>query len=574
MNHLSYVGPHVSCTCLVKKNNNMANSTAIIHTDWIENASFPVALLDKTFQVLARSDSAQLICASVHLPVLQALFNKVSENQAPAVQTINLQTETGFVYFDLTVTPSENGFLLIAKDSSLDHNLRAALMDSRQRFKDLVEISSDFAWEVGSSGEFIFVSQRGAVGYEPEELIQKQSDDIVLKRDKKQSLNPFMSKSKLEREEVWVLRPDGEPACLLVSCVPLFDENNIWIGARGVCRDITDERERDAALARAYHRDQLLAYIVKTIRDEVDPSNMLSAAANATARALSANGCQIFRRQSDTNLIKDASFGDIPQDIDDLFDRLNHINENEVGLFETDDWLAIYSATRYRRTINGAICLWREKVRGNWNDDDQILAIDVANQLGIANEQISGHERIVELSRTDALTGLLNRRAFFEEELPRHIDRLKFNQSPAALIYVDLDHFKQVNDVFGHQKGDEVLIMLRDFLLHHIRPGDVAARLGGDEFALWLDDINEETAKARCQALIESSAFLKEHSGTPETPLGVSVGLALFDPHSGESIEDLISRADAAMYKAKRAGRGNFRTAAPYVSTSCAEQGD
>jgi len=552
----------------------MANSSATIQTDWIQNASFPVALLDQTFQVRIKSESAHLICASIHLPALQSIFDKVIQHQAPALQTINLQTDTGHVYFDLTVTPCEDGFLIFAKDSSLDHNLRAALMDSRQRFKDLVEISSDFAWEVGASGEFIFVSQRGAVGYEPEELIQKQSDDIVLKRDKKQSLNPFMSKSKLEREEVWVLRPDGEPACLLVSCVPLFDENNIWIGARGVCRDITDERERDAALARAYHRDQLLAYIVKTIRDEVDPSNMLSAAANATARALSANGCQIFRRQGNSSLIKDASFGDIPQDIDDLFGRLNDIHENEVGLFETENWIAIYSATRYRRTINGAICLWREKIRGGWNDDDQILAIDVANQLGIANEQISGHERIVELSRTDALTGLLNRRAFFEEELPRHIDRLKFNKSPAALIYVDLDHFKQVNDAFGHQKGDDVLIMLRDFLLHHIRPGDVAARLGGDEFALWLDDIDLDAAKTRCQGIIESSVFLKEYSGTSEKPLGVSVGLALFDPHSGETIEELISRADAAMYKAKRAGRGNFRTADPFVTPASTGQGD
>lgn len=546
----------------------MTDSSLSIFPDWISSAPFPAAFLDQDFQILSQNEIAANVTGNLKNPIISDLLDKVKETKNPILHTISLSSDKGALFYDLTISPLGDGFLICAKDSSLEHNLRAALMDSRQRFKDLVEISSDFAWEVGAQGEFIFVSQRGAVGYEPEELIQKNSEEIVLKRDKKQSPNPFMSRTKLEREEVWVLRPDGEPACLMVSCLPLFDEHNNWVGARGVCRDITDERERDAALARAYHRDQLLAYIVKTIRDEVDPSNMLSAAANATARALSANGCQIFRRQQESGMIVDATFGDVPEVIPDLFERLEKINENEVGIYQKGNWVAIFSATRYRRHINGAICLWRENVRGNWNDDDQILAIDVANQLGIANEQISGHERIVELSRTDALTGLLNRRAFFEEELPRHIDRLKFNNKPAALIYVDLDHFKQVNDVFGHQKGDDILIMLRDFLLKHIRPGDVAARLGGDEFALWLDDMDEETAMKRCEGLIESSSFFKEHSGSPDAPLGLSVGLAFYDPASGETVEGLISRGDAAMYKAKRDGKGKFKMADPFLKES------
>ncbi len=542
----------------------MSETTACIAADWVTIAPFPAVLLRKDRSLVTRSDGAQILTQSLENRAIQDVLNKVDATQAPLIQTVGLETEKGLSFYDLSVTPTQEGYLIFGKDSSLEHNLRAALMDSRQRFKDLVEISSDFAWEVGAEGNFIFVSQRGAVGYEPDELIKKHPEEIVIKRDRKKSFNPFLSKRKLEREEVWVVRPDGEPACLTVSCLPLFDEDNNWVGARGVCRDITDERERDAALARAYHRDQLLAYIVKTIRDEVEPSNMLSAAANATARALSANGCQIYRRKPDSGMVVDSSFGDVPKEVPDLFDRLGDLAENEVGEFESDGWLAVYSATRYRRNVNGAICLWRENTRGNWNDDDKILAIDVANQLGIANEQISGHERILELSRTDALTGLLNRRAFFEEELPRHMDRLLFNKKPAALIYVDLDHFKQVNDSFGHQKGDDILLMLRDFLLNHVRPGDAVARLGGDEFALWLDDITAETVNMRCKRLMEDSIMFREHSGSPDHPLGVSVGLALFDPDSEEDIESLISRADAAMYEAKRAGRGKFRVAQAY----------
>lgn len=544
----------------------MSDTSAIISADWVSNAPFPAVLLHEDRSVAAHSAAAEVLVKNINLPNISDLFDKVSANKVPHIQTAGVETDKGVVFYDLTLSLCKNGFLLFAKDVSLEHNLRAALMDSRQRFKDLVEISSDFAWEVGADGYFIFVSQRGAVGYEPDELIRKHCDDIVLKRDKKHSQNPFLSKTKLEREETWVLRPNGEPACLMVSCVPLFDEQNNWVGARGVCRDITEERERDAALARAYHRDQLLAYIVKTIRDEVEPSNMLSAAANATARALSANGCQIFRSKPESGMIVSAAFGEIPDEIPDLFGRLEQLGENEVGVFEIKDWLAIYSATRYRRTVNGAICLWRENVRGSWNDDDKILAIDVANQLGIANEQISGHERIVELSRTDALTGLLNRRAF-EDELPRHIDRLHYNNSSAALIYVDLDHFKQVNDVFGHQKGDDVLLLIRDFLLNQVRPGDVVARLGGDEFAIWLNDIDTDAASRRCERLLEASQFLKEHSGLPNKPLGVSLGLAIYRPDANESVEMLIGRADAAMYEAKRSGRGKFCVAEDYTPT-------
>jgi diguanylate cyclase (GGDEF)-like protein/PAS domain S-box-containing protein len=546
----------------------VTDTSVYMEADWISSAPFPALLINKERKVFLHSLAGAILLDAFSMSSFGDILDKIDAVSGPITQTITLQRPQGVLYFDITAAPTRDGYLVFAKDSSLEHNLRAALMDSRQRFKDLVEISSDFAWEVGAEGRFIFVSQRGAVGYEPDELIAKHSEDIVLKRDKKKSLNPFLSKTKLEREEVWVLRPDGEPACLMVSCLPLFDDNNNWVGARGVCRDITDERERDAALARAYHRDQLLAYIVKTIRDEVKPENMLSAAANATARALSANGCQIYRKKADTGLMVDSTFGEVPNEVPNLFDRLAGLVENEVGHFETPGWLAIFSATRYRRNINGAICLWREKIRGPWNDDDKILGIDVANQLGIANEQISGHERILELSRTDALTGLLNRRAFFEDELPRHIDRLKFNNSPAALIYVDLDHFKQVNDVFGHQKGDDVLLLLRDFLLQHVRPGDAIARLGGDEFAMWLDDISAETALTRCEGLIKNSAFFKEHSGSADKPLGISVGLALYDPQSTESVESLISRADIAMYEAKRAGRGKFKTAQPYVENS------
>jgi diguanylate cyclase (GGDEF)-like protein len=126
------------------------------------------------------------------------------------------------------------------------------------------------------------------------------------------------------------------------------------------------------------------------------------------------------------------------------------------------------------------------------------------------------------------------------------------------LFYVDLDNLKLVNDIRGHQAGDGVLLHLRQLMVDNSRPGDVIARLGGDEFAMWLDNISLETAQLRAEALLESSIVLRQYSGTKEDPLGISIGMALYDPLTGETLDELTVRADEAMYTVKRAGKGGI----------------
>ena len=161
------------------------------------------------------------------------------------------------------------------------------------------------------------------------------------------------------------------------------------------------------------------------------------------------------------------------------------------------------------------------------------------------------------------MTALLNRRAFFDEELPRRLKRLDRSGQTASLFYVDMDNFKRVNDVHGHQRGDEAILFLRDLLMRHSRPGDVVARLGGDEFAMWLDGITTEVATKRVETLIAASKDLRRFSGDEDHPLGLSIGVAMYNPGQGEGLEELLARADAAMYAVKHAGKGGFRVAPP-----------
>jgi len=496
-------------------------------------------------------------------PELNELLRETKHRLKTVSGTVSLPRENVEGLLEVTCVPfaKRSQILALCRDASLEITLRNALVESRQRYKDLVEISSDFAWELGADGTFVFVSPRGALGYPAKLFVGKKPEDFLLKSEDAERGLPFTSGEDAHEEEVWLKFSDDKPACVVVSASPLLDEDGRWVGARGVCRDVTEERTRDAALARAYHREKTLSRIVTAIRDEVEPLNMLSVAARATTRSLGADGCYLYRFREAVGFVPSAEYGEAGDPAEasrvlELFDRNSLVADHAKG-----NQVFLAAPTYYSGGVNGAIVLWKSGGEDSWDDDDRLLLSDIANQLGIANEQVAKHEHILQLSRTDALTGLLNRRAFFEEDVPRRIQRLKHSGDKASLVYVDLDNFKQVNDIHGHQRGDEALMALRDLLIHETRPGDSIARLGGDEFALWLDGADEEAATKRAKGLLAATEKLEEFSGDDEHPLGMSIGIAIFDPTDEESLDDLVARADDAMYAVKHGGKGNFAVA-------------
>lgn len=480
---------------------------------------------------------------------------------------LSLPTMSGQVVYQVNLIPNVLGqqILFLFHDQTLDSNLRDALIESRQRFKDLVEISSDFSWEVGDDGCFSFVSRAGALGYASEDMIGRRPEEFILGADEYDPI-PFLSNIHTEEVELWMHRADGGMACVVVSAIPFFEDDGARLGVRGVCRDVTNERERATALAHAHQREQVLGYIVNTIRDEINPTDMLSAAAAATARAMGASGCRVLRTDLGEALKFEtaAEFGaGGPGQFGDNFLTFS-ADEPWLREEEIEGWRVIAAPCLHAGDINGVICLWK---RADWSDDDRLLVNDISNQLGIAIEQIENHESIVRLSRTDAMTGLLNRRAFYDEELPRHFQRLEHDNLSGALFYIDMDNFKLVNDVHGHQKGDEAILALRDMLHDFVRPGDVIARLGGDEFALWLDGMDADAAQTRSRQLLEMSHSLRELSGQPDKPLGISIGIAVYKARTGEDLESLLARADAAMYEVKQTSKGDFCLAPPFAGT-------
>ena len=515
------------------------------------------ARIEQLFEGEANDELAHLIGASI-------------EHGQVATANLALPTTSGQVVYQVNIIPRVLGdqVLFLFHDQTLDSNLRDALIESRQRFKDLVEVSSDFSWEVDADGRFVFVSRAGALGYAPDDLTGRRPEEFIVGADEYDPV-PFLTKERIEDMEIWMYRADGGMACVALSAIPFYDESDAPLGVRGVCRDVTREREKATALAQAHQREQVLGYIVNTIRDEINPTDMLGAAAAATARALGAGGCRVLRTGMDgekhLQFETAAVYGTGgPGQFEEHF---LIFGEDETWLREEDieGWRVIAAPCLHAGHVNGVICLWK---RGEWGNDDRLLVNDIANQLGIAIEQIENHESIVRLSRTDGMTGLLNRRAFYDEELPRRFQRMEHDVACGALFYVDMDNFKLVNDVHGHHKGDAAILALRDLLYDFVRPGDVVARLGGDEFALWLDGMDQEAAMSRAETLLDMSQSLRKYSGAPDKPLGISIGIAIYKSRTGEDLEHLLARADAAMYDVKQNTKGGFALAAPYGEVS------
>jgi diguanylate cyclase (GGDEF)-like protein len=348
-----------------------------------------------------------------------------------------------------------------------------------------------------------------------------------------------------------------------VSARPVHDSSGAYRGARGICRDVTADRDRDREqeLARIQVRENLIAHIIQTIRDEIEPSAMLDAAARITVQAVDAQGCAVLCIDLDGNFVEAASFGRNTPDSLTAASMLTQLSSDGHSVQVNRDGLMLLMATTLcRQKNNGAIVLWRDEQEGAWGAEECAVTDNVAVHMGVALQKISYQLELETLSRTDPLTSLLNRCAFTGEPEAR-VRRATEIGSQGALIYIDLDNFKPVNDILGHQKGDEALVAVSTMLTKATRPGDLVARLGGDEFALWLDRTGEDAAAVRAQEMLKASCCLEPYSGDPEWPLGISIGIAVHIPNADETMDGLTSRADDAMYEVKNNGKASYAIA-------------
>lgn len=186
-----------------------------------------------------------------------------------------------------------------------------------------------------------------------------------------------------------------------------------------------------------------------------------------------------------------------------------------------------------------------------------------AGQAAVAVENVLLHRQAQRLSLTDPLTGLWNYR-FMQTSLRREAERTRRYQRPSALLAIDLDRFKTVNDTYGHPVGDQVLIELARRITGQIREVDLAFRHGGEEFMVLLpetDAVGAEVVAERLGRSVAARPFkVNDATGGRELRISVSIGIAVLGEHA-DTANAVLAAADEALYAAKAAGRGTWRVA-------------
>ncbi|BAH37527.1 MAG TPA: GGDEF domain-containing protein [Gemmatimonas aurantiaca] len=187
-------------------------------------------------------------------------------------------------------------------------------------------------------------------------------------------------------------------------------------------------------------------------------------------------------------------------------------------------------------------------------------AVAVIQRAQMVESTMADNARLEQLAQTDPLTQLLNRRAL-TERITAEMERALRYDSTLALLMIDLDHFKKVNDTYGHLVGDDVLRDVGQLLGHTIRGSDITARYGGEEFLVLLPETDDAGAVAfaeRIRVAMEEHPFARDSMAEP-LKLTASIGVAVFPAARIENVEDLFARADAALYRAKAEGRNRVR---------------
>ncbi|WP_194721836.1 sensor domain-containing diguanylate cyclase [Noviherbaspirillum malthae] len=211
-----------------------------------------------------------------------------------------------------------------------------------------------------------------------------------------------------------------------------------------------------------------------------------------------------------------------------------------LSMFTSLSYVTLVSYSAYIRTIK----LSQTRAHLKRNEQELKRQLDEINSL---------QARLQEQATRDALTGLYNRR-YCDETLERELARCRRNGQELSILMIDVDHFKQINDSYGHQAGDEVLRALAFLLNEQVRASDVACRYGGEEFLVLLPGAGPESALQRAEAWREAFSAVPIRFGPHEIRATLSTGIAAYPSHGAEP-QTLLRAADMALYQAKADGR-------------------
>ncbi|HET8953898.1 MAG TPA: EAL domain-containing protein [Solirubrobacteraceae bacterium] len=341
------------------------------------------------------------------------------------------------------------------------------------------------------------------------------------------------------------LRRDGSEFIGEMSWGIVHDDEGPMLLAVG--RDITERLEAERRLRRQSDEQAAVAVLGERALRGVAPADLAREAVERIGMALSAERVLIVEPSAGGGEpVPLATWGGGEEPPDAMEGTLAAMR-GQAPVAVDGGWSV---AIRTGEEVFGAVSAYGASAP----DEQRSFLVAVANVLATAYARLRSEQRIRHQALHDPLTRLANR-ALCRDRLEHALAHAERSGSSAAVLYVDVDDFKRVNDLYGHSAGDAVLVALARRLASAVRPADTVARLGGDEFVVVCEDVDERVALGLGWRVAAAVQEPLEVDGTQHR-ISASVGIALGSGASTNA-EGLVSNADTAAYRAKEAGRGN-----------------
>ncbi len=446
-------------------------------------------------------------------------------------------------------------YLGIITDITERYNAETALKLSQEKYRALVETTHDFVWEVDRRALYTYCSPQveDLLGYTSEEMLGRTPYEFMTAVDAGVIAGKFReiagNKQAFTALENANIHRDGHEIILETSGVPYFDANGQLAGYRGIGRNIT---ERKQAQERAAGQQEFLQSVIDGVHDSI-----MVISRDYSIQLMN----QVARDSVQAEFVADSNSPRC-HEVSHHSHRPCDGNSHPCPLKQVLESGETVTVVHQHPAADGSIAfveLIASPLRDEHGKVSSIIEIsrDITSYLSTQRELEEQKVVLHKLAHHDALTGLPNRLLFLDR-LQQAIKKAHRSNSRLAVLFIDLDRFKQINDSLGHAMGDAVLKAVARRLEGCLREDDVVARLGGDEFTIIMDSLHDTRhVMAMAQKLIGIVQNSVKHEEL-ELYVSASVGIALY-PQDGEDAEVLLRNADAAMYRAKSEGKNSFQ---------------
>lgn len=499
------------------------------------------------------------------------------------------------------VVSGEDEVLVIVRDITERKRTESTLRESENYFRRIANTAPVLLWISDTDGLCTFFNKPWLefTGQTLEQAVGKGWLDCLHPDDRETGLQDYLSAFEARQsfcKEYRLRHADGKYRWILDTGVPYFTPSGYFAGYIGSCIDITPRKKMEEALRRSeaelqQANEKLICWV-----DELEQRNqemlLLSKMSDVLQTCLTVEDAYSALPSLVQPMFLGSSGGVFIETTKNQMEAVatwGTLETGEMAFSLRDCWALRRRRSRFvqqtqsnlrcqhirgcpppaealcvpmmaQGKVLGLLYLSASKL-GCLSDAKQKLAVTVAEHLALAISNLKLRDTLKHESIHDSLTGLFNRR-YMEESLKRELHRARRQQQSLGVIMIDIDHFKQFNDTFGHEAGDTVLRELGCFLHSHIRHSDIACRYGGEELLLILPDASLEDTKQRAEQLREGVKQLRvEYHQKMLGSITISLGVACFPEH-GVTGEAVIQSADQALYQAKKMGRDRVMAAA------------